>query len=679
MLYEYEKIVQRDRACFLDLNAHEGGVFTLHDIAHYFELLRSQDPSLPEVNGEAASAILRATNGIPLVVRIVAELYAKERQLHFLQEASTQTEIVGRFVQYYFRHILRGGEEEQLYVLALLRRTYDRRALMARQRLIQDWGGDYEKSLQVLQHSHSFLFTSHTQPLFHQDIRQFLRSWLLNELPNQRIEKIINLLQENYHAQIHMLEERGSYRNVQERLEDDEWIEAYLDLAEIYTWLDIREGTLHNLLFLIAAASYIPEDQKIRSEVLQTGVFFRDRMRQPIQRWWDLSTQFLYPSANIYSIDDQTQGLQELLSLLTKGILHCASRLASHLLELEALLWWRLGKVYQQYDEQEALVWYKKALERLPEQQDLRAEIFTIHWIRASNAYQEERYQDCITFLEDALRDGCNIADAYYGQGNAYYALRNYPQAICHYQYATLYNSSHLYAHVNLGNTYFTQKNYRIAIQVYDQAIKLDDRDAASYYNRANAYVALHDYPAALRDFEYTIQIDARHAYAYLNSGHVYNMLQEYGRAVTRYEHAHELKPQDILIEWAFYWAKTTKNLLDEQDAKKLTAIAALDEQHYQAFLCRSIVHWMKHPEADGVRSALEQIDTLEAEEEDISFWLGMFLALLGRYEEAREKVDKAQEQGLPPLFLRPLYWLETQQGDFFQQYARPLLTYHHL
>ena len=47
-----------------------------------------------------------------------------------------------------------------------------------------------------------------------------------------------------------------------------------------------------------------------------------------------------------------------------------------------------------------------------------------------------------------------------------------------------------------------------------------------------------------------------------------------------------------------------------------------------------------------------------------------------GRYQIAIEAIEKSLivGEGLPPVLLTPLYWLERDRPDFFHQFARPLL-----
>lgn len=54
-----------------------------------------------------------------------------------------------------------------------------------------------------------------------------------------------------------------------------------------------------------------------------------------------------------------------------------------------------------------------------------------------------------------------------------------------------------------------------------------------------------------------------------------------------------------------------------------------------------------------------------------------MICAYLGRNSAAIEAIEKALEVELPPVLLRPLYWLERDRPGLFGEYARALLEKH--
>jgi hypothetical protein len=70
---------------------------------------------------------------------------------------------------------------------------------------------------------------------------------------------------------------------------------------------------------------------------------------------------------------------------------------------------------------------------------------------------------------------------------------------------------------------------------------------------------------------------------------------------------------------------------------------------------------------------------SLDVENEDAWFWKGVVCACLGRDETAIKSIEQALKAGLPPILLTPLYWLEQDSPNFYQEYAEPLLKRYEL
>lgn len=60
-------------------------------------------------------------------------------------------------------------------------------------------------------------------------------------------------------------------------------------------------------------------------------------------------------------------------------------------------------------------------------------------------------------------------------------------------------------------------------------------------------------------------------------------------------------------------------------------------------------------------------------------FWEGITLAELDRHEEAQAALEQSLAQGMPPVLLRPLAWLEESQPTFLNAVVRPLFQKHRL
>jgi Flp pilus assembly protein TadD len=107
---------------------------------------------------------------------------------------------------------------------------------------------------------------------------------------------------------------------------------------------------------------------------------------------------------------------------------------------------------------------------------------------------------------------------------------------------------------------------------------------------------------------------------------------------------------------------------------EKLEAIAAIDPQHYIAYVCLGVALWIRGY-FDQALTELKLAVPLNREEWDAYFWQGIVCASLGQDEEAIASIEQSLQLDLPPLLLAPLHWFEQDKPDFYEQYAIPLLT----
>ena len=99
------------------------------------------------------------------------------------------------------------------------------------------------------------------------------------------------------------------------------------------------------------------------------------------------------------------------------------------------------------------------------------------------------------------------------------------------------------------------------------------------------------------------------------------------------------------------------------------------DLNHYLKDVCQGVILGLRGKPKQGL-AIVGRAKSLHGEPWNIYFWKGMICAYYyqGRYQLAREAIEKALDLKMPPLLLTPLYWLEEDRPDFFQQYAKPLL-----
>ena len=124
---------------------------------------------------------------------------------------------------------------------------------------------------------------------------------------------------------------------------------------------------------------------------------------------------------------------------------------------------------------------------------------------RATALWKDARYVDAqkaVTYLEKAIQEKPNLAEAYNNRGNAYREMKQYALAMQDYNKAISLKPNLEKTFNNRGNIYFDQRNFQMAIEDYDKAISLNASYNLAYLNRGLAYHELKKDDLACLDFQ---------------------------------------------------------------------------------------------------------------------------------------------------------------------------------
>jgi len=706
--YGYKELVPSDRGLPVDFNVGGVGAFTISDIQDYFDLLCQKvqfEPPLAAITPDSAKRILDVTRGVPLAVKIAAALYLDTADLEIITEhVEGKREIVDQMVRRYLLHARDNQDDRmKLYGLAMLRRADQPIAVAAALGLTPEQARtSYTIELSRLHRRYSFIFTEKEEPTLHQEVRLFLRLWLLEHCQQPDIKAVNERLMETHQSDLKTLEERRKYGTVKARFEDEQWVGIYLDLVEQQMWLDPSEGVRYALPFMIGASIY--NDSALR-EAITTGSFFQEKMRSPELEWWKWARKGLSGSS---------QDLKALLRVIAEQRIDFPDPLPDYRDVVEALLWWKLAESYRSNDKNQALEWYEKALTPLAQETKLCEAAATTYWYVSDPLVEEKKYAESLPYLnraielnpdyvnayndrggvyfnlkqyEQALGD-CNHAleldpnyvHAYNWRGNVYKSLRRYKQALADYNRTLELNPKYVHAYNNRGNLYSNLKQYEQALADYNRALELDPHYVHAYNGRGNIYKSLRQYEQALVDYNHALELDPALLYPYYNRGHLYLLLKDKEQALNNFRKCWSLKPPTIDAALMAIWVKMSRESPGLETAIQLEEAALVDSKDYGAYVCRGIALGVRGRIKEGLAELEKAID-LEPEEPEAYlayFWKGMLSAYYyrDRYQVAIEAIEKSLVIGdrLPPVLLTPLYWLEKDRPDFFERYARPLL-----
>ena len=553
--YGYKDIVSLNRSMAVDFSADGVGDFTLSDIQEYFRKLSQllRQPNLPVVTEKDAAHIQRVTQGVPLAVKIAASLYLEKPDLESLTEGvDSKREIVDQMVRRYLLHTRTNqAERAHLFGLALLRQAEQPTAIAAALGVSPQTS--YEAELSRLHRRYGFIFTKHEQPLLHQEVRYFLRIWLLEHRTEPGIVAINQRLKDVHLTNLKELEEHRRYTTLRERLEDEQWVGIYLDLTEQQLWLDTAQGVEYALPFMLAAGVYRRDANR---EVTKIGKFFEPTIIQPYHRYWEWAAQSLIYSTSHKPFPEELTGLEELLKLASRSVIAFSPPLPEYQEALEAMLWWRLGEAYQGKNDIRALEWYEKALSRLEDEIELREATNEVARGIAYRLEEEQKndeennaeallneHEQSLVKFNHALELNPYDAQTYVYRGSVHAELNKYQQALADFDRALELNPKLAGAYTNRGDVYRLLKEYQHALHNLNRALELNPHDARTYVYRGRVRSELNEYQQALADFDRALELDSKSAWAYTGRGIAYSNLKEFERAILDFDRALELDP----------------------------------------------------------------------------------------------------------------------------------------
>jgi tetratricopeptide (TPR) repeat protein len=181
-----------------------------------------------------------------------------------------------------------------------------------------------------------------------------------------------------------------------------------------------------------------------------------------------------------------------------------------------------------------------------------------------------------------------------------------------------------------------------------------------------------------LRIWEQAVTFNPTDAAAYLHRGYIYLYLNKKEEACADFARYASLQPTDVGAAWMVVFTSLSKQRPGVEIAERLEAIALLDPEDHEAYICRGVALGLRNKPEEGL-TELEHALSLDAENEDALFWKGMMCAYLGRSTTAIKSIEQALQAGLPPILLIPLFWLEQESPHFYRKNAEPLLKRNHL
>lgn len=161
----------------------------------------------------------------------------------------------------------------------------------------------------------------------------------------------------------------------------------------------------------------------------------------------------------------------------------------------------------------------------------------------ARGLIKQREFTKAIAVYHQALEVDPRSVPVHEALATAYFAIKDYENALQHFRKVTHIDPKRSKALVNIGAVYNRQQDYNNAVKTLRQALAKDRRCAEAYYNLGIAHKGLKQYGMAVSAYKEAIRLNPEMPEAYQNLA---NALLEMGnatQAITNYRRALELRP----------------------------------------------------------------------------------------------------------------------------------------
>ncbi|WP_144157457.1 tetratricopeptide repeat protein [Paraburkholderia sp. BCC1885] len=247
---------------------------------------------------------------------------------------------------------------------------------------------------------------------------------------------------------------------------------------------------------------------------------------------------------------------------------------------------------------------------------------------------------EAIGWLDRALAENEELADAYFLRGEAQQMTQQYEAAITSYDALLRRKPNHADALNNRGNAYHALGQHERALEDYDEAIALDPAKASFHNNRGLAIKALGQHAQAISCFERAIALQPDYGLAHFNLGLSLFAMARYAQAAASHDEAIRLMPHHAASHWGRADALRASGQYEASLASYQTA-SALEPRNADIYNNRGLLMhvWGRHREALADFAIAIRLDPAHA---DAHCNCGMALEASGQHTEALAHYETA-------------------------------------
>ncbi len=161
----------------------------------------------------------------------------------------------------------------------------------------------------------------------------------------------------------------------------------------------------------------------------------------------------------------------------------------------------------------------------------------------ADSAFQQGKYAEAITQLDNAIKMDSKRADVFERRGNAQAKLEDYAKAAADFTDALALNPSSIRDRINRAFAYYQSERYEEAAQDYSSVLSADSKYADAYFGRALCLRQLGKQEQAGDDLKRVLELKPTYYQAEVELGNIDFSAKKYARALGAYNKAINNEP----------------------------------------------------------------------------------------------------------------------------------------
>ena len=197
---------------------------------------------------------------------------------------------------------------------------------------------------------------------------------------------------------------------------------------------------------------------------------------------------------------------------------------------------------------------------------------------RSRILYKQNKNEEALAVIEDAVRSDPRNAEAFTQQGAIYSRLERPDMATAAYKKAVAADPEYAPAYFDMGVLYYNAGDYRNAEASYKQVIRIQPNNYQAHAHLASTYRQQERYADANAEYRLAEQGIKDNADLYSEWGFCLGKTNEWDKAAQRLETAHKLNPDAVdqaNIGWAYYnHGQQLKNQKKDEEAEQQFAMS---------------------------------------------------------------------------------------------------------